>query len=71
MYVIVLLEREVTIMKIIQDKTIDIIYLNELEEIAEWYEEDLEFALKQCISLHHTEIKKSKEGRKLYESNQH
>lgn len=51
-------------MKIIQDKPIDIIYLTELEEIAKWYEEDLDFALKQCISIHHTEIKKSLERSK-------
>lgn len=47
-------------MKIEQTKPIDIIYLQELEEIANWYEEDLDFALKQCISLHHSEIKNNK-----------
>lgn len=49
-------------MKIIKDKPIDIIYIEALEEIAKWYEEDIEFALKQCISLHHTQIFKKEES---------
>lgn len=43
-------------MKIIQTKPIDTIYLEELKEIAKWYETDLDDALKQCISIHHQEI---------------
>ena len=44
-------------MKIEQTKPIDIIYIHMLDEIAKWYEDNIDFALKQCISLHHNEIK--------------
>lgn len=44
-------------MKIIKEKPIDDLYEMELEDLAEFYECDIESALKQAISLQHSNIK--------------
>lgn len=54
-------------MKLIAEKPIDQLYMLELEEIAEWHEEDLEFALKQAISLYHSRITGFKDYMKIKE----
>lgn len=54
-------------MKIIAEKPIDNLYMEELKEIAEWYEDNLEFALKQAIGLEHAKIRGFKDYMKIKE----
>lgn len=52
-------------MKIIKEKPIDELYMIELEDLAKFYECDIEFALKQAISIQHSNIKGFQEALKM------
>lgn len=45
-------------MKVIPEKAIDHLYIEELEEIAKFHKDTIDEALKQCIACYHKDIKK-------------